>query len=97
MDKHIEVEDVHHVTSKQKGKIQIKMCGDNIDNFIATLHNVLLAQDLCDRLFSMILLINSRHTCHFTKGFVWCTLVTRRKMRLLYHIVHSGNMHFGGK
>ena len=28
-DKHIEVADRHHVTVKQKGQSQIKMCGDN--------------------------------------------------------------------
>ena len=57
-DKYIEVADGHHVTAKQKGQAQIKMCDDNGRPFIATLHNVLLAQDLCDRLFSMIMLMN---------------------------------------
>ena len=28
-DKHIEVADGHHVTEKQKGQLQIKMCDDN--------------------------------------------------------------------
>ena len=51
MDKHIEVADRHCVTSKQKGQVKIKMCDDNGDNFIAALHNVLLAPDLCNRLF----------------------------------------------
>ena len=37
------------------------MCDDHGDPFIATLHNVPLAPDLCDRLFSMITLINSVH------------------------------------
>ena len=49
-DKNIEVADGHHVMAK-KGQVRIKMCGDNRDNFIGTLHNVLLAPDLCDRLF----------------------------------------------
>ena len=40
--------------------------------FIATLYNVLLAPDLCDRLFSIITLMNSGHTCLFCKGF--CTV-----------------------
>ena len=57
-EKHIEVEDVHHVTAKQKGQVRIKMCDDNGDPFIATFHNVLLAPDLCDRLFSIITLMN---------------------------------------
>ena len=56
-DKFIEVADGHHVTAKQKGQVQIKMCNDNGKTFIATLSNVLLAPDLCDRLFSIIALI----------------------------------------
>ena len=54
MDKHIEVADEHHVIEKQKGEVQIKMCDNNGDTLIATLHNVLWAPDLCDRLFSII-------------------------------------------
>ena len=34
-EKHIEVLDGHKVTEKQKGKFQIRMCGDNGDTFIA--------------------------------------------------------------
>ena len=49
--KHIEVVDGHHVTVKQKGQVRIKMCNKKGDPFIATLHNVLLAPDLCNRLF----------------------------------------------
>ena len=45
------------------------MCNGNGKTFIATLHNVLLAPDLCDRLFSIIMLINSGHNCFFYKGF----------------------------
>ena len=45
------------------------MCYDNGNHFIATLHNVLLALDLCNRLFSIITLINLGHTCLFQKGF----------------------------
>ena len=45
-DKNIEVSDGNHVTSKQRGKFQIKNCDDNGDNFIATLHDALLALDL---------------------------------------------------
>ena len=48
------------------------MCDNNGKTFIATLHNVLLAPDLCDRLFSIITLINAGHTCLFHKGF--CTV-----------------------
>ena len=68
-DKCIEVADRHHVTEKQKGRVRIQMCDDNGNPFIATLHNLLLAPDLCDRLFSIIALMNSVHTCLFHKGF----------------------------
>ena len=47
------------------------MFDDNGETFIATLYNVLLAPDLCDRLFSIITLMNAGHTCLFHKGF--CT------------------------
>ena len=80
-DKYIEVVDGHHVTAKQKGQVQIQMCNDNRNTFIATLYNVLLAPDLCDWLFSIITLINSGHTCLFQKGFARCTLEQRGKMR----------------
>ena len=53
-DKYIEFAD-------QKGQVQIQMCGNN--------RNVLLAPDLCDRLFSIITLMNTGHTCLFHKGF----------------------------
>ena len=48
------------------------MCEDNGKPFIATLYNVLLAPDLCDKLFSIIALMNAGHTCLFHKGF--CTV-----------------------
>ena len=50
-DKHIEVADGHHVTAKKSGQVRIKMCDNHRDPFIAKSHNVLLAPDLCDRLF----------------------------------------------
>ena len=68
-DKHIEVADGHHVTAKQKGQVQIKMCYNNGKPFITTLHNVLLAPDLCNRLFVIITFMNSGHYCPFQKGF----------------------------
>ena len=71
MDKHVEVADRHHVTAK-KVQVQIKMCDNHGDPFIATLHNVLLAPHLCNRLFSFITLMNSGHACLLHKGF--CTL-----------------------
>ena len=45
------------------------MCENNRDPFIATLHNVLLASDLCDRLFPIIMLMNLGFNCLFHKGF----------------------------
>ena len=71
-DKYIEVADGNHVTVKQKGQVRIKISDYNGKLFIATLHNVVLAPDLCDKLFSIITLMNSGHTCIFHKGF--CTL-----------------------
>ena len=70
--KYIEVADGHHVTAKQKGQVRIQMCDDNGKTFIATLYKVLLAPELCDRLFSIITLMNAGHTCLFQKGF--CTV-----------------------
>ena len=74
-DKYIEVADGHHLTKKQKGQVRIQICNDNGKPFIATLHNVLLAPELCDRLFLIITLMNSGHTCIFSKGF--CTVFFR--------------------
>ena len=68
-DKYTEVADGNHVKTKQKGQVQIRMCVDNGNPLIATLYNVLLAPDLCDRLFLIITLINSGHTCIFHKYF----------------------------
>ena len=68
-DKYIEVADGHHVTAKKKGQVRIQMCDDNRKTFIATLYNILLTPDLCDRLFSTITLTNTGHTCLFHKGF----------------------------
>ena len=45
------------------------MCDNNGNTFVTTLYNVLLAPDLCDRLFSIITLMNSGHTCLFHKEF----------------------------
>ena len=64
-DEFIEVADGHHIMVKQKGSVRIKMCDDNRKTFIATLYNVLLAPDLCDRLFSINTLMNAGHMCLF--------------------------------
>ena len=86
-DKHVEVMDGHHVTAKQKVQVQIKMCNNNGDTFIATLHNVLLAPDLCDRLFSIIILMNSGHTFLFHEGF--CTVYFGEKEKNAVTLTHS--------
>ena len=63
------------------------MCNDNGDTFIATLHNVLLAPDLCNRLFSIITLINLGHTYLFHKGF--CTVYLGAKEKNTVKLPHS--------
>ena len=45
------------------------MCDNNGNAFIANLYNVLLAPELCDRLFSIITLMNEGNNCLFHKGF----------------------------
>ena len=80
-DKYIEVADGHHVTAKQKGQVRIQMCNDNGNFFIATLHNVLLAPDLCNVLFSIITFTNAGHTRLFHKGFCTVYLGANRIMQ----------------
>ena len=45
-DKYSEFADEQYFMAKQKRKVQIKMCDDNGDTLIETLHNVILAPDL---------------------------------------------------
>ena len=71
-DKYIEYADGHHVTANQKGQVLIQMCNNNVKTFIVKLYYVLLAPDLCNRLFAIIILMNSGYTCLFHKGF--CTV-----------------------
>ena len=85
--KHIEVADRHHVMVKQKGQVRIKMCNNNGDPFITTLHNVLLAPNLCNRLFSIITLMNYGHNCLFHKRF--CTVYFRAKEKSAASLPHS--------
>ena len=97
-DGHIEFSDGNHVTAKRKVQGRIKMCDNNGDPLIATLHNVLLAPYLCDRLFLIIVIINLGNTCLLHKNvFVHFTSDQKRKMPLHYHTVHQGNIHFWGK
>ena len=86
-DKFIEVADRHHVTAKQKGSVRIQMLDDNGETFIAALYNVLLAPDLCDRLFSIITLMNAGHRCLFHKGF--CTVYFGAKEDNAVTLPHS--------
>ena len=95
-DRNIEVADGHHVMAKQKEQVWIKICDDNIDNFVAILHNILLAPDLYYRSFYIITLMDLVYTCSPpAKFFALYTSETKRKMQLLRHIVHNGNIHFG--
>ena len=63
------------------------MCDDNGRSFIATLYNVLLAPDLCDRLVSIITLMNAGHNCLFQKGF--CTVYFGADKRNSLTLPHS--------
>ena len=63
------------------------MCDDTGKPFITTLQNVLLAQKLCDRLFLIITLMNSGHTCLFHKGF--CTVCLGAKEKKSVTLPHS--------
>ena len=63
------------------------MCDDNEKPFIATSHNVLLAPDLCDRLFLVITLMNSEHTCIFHKWF--CTVYFGAKEKSAVILPHN--------
>ena len=87
LEKYIEVAEGHRVTAKQKCQLGIKMCGDNGNPFIATLHNVLLEPDLCDRLFPIIALMNSGHNFLFHKGF--CTVYFGERENNAVTLPHS--------
>ena len=55
------------------------MSDDHGYTFIVTIHNVLLAPNLCNRLLFIITLMNSRHTCLFHKGFLTVYFVADKK------------------
>ena len=63
------------------------MCNKNGNMFIATFYYVLLATDLCDRLFSIVTLMNSVLTCLFHKCF--CTLYFLAKEKNEVTLPHS--------
>ena len=94
-DKHIEVAEGRHFTAK-KGQLQITMCDNNGDTFIATLHNVLLAPNLCNRLFSIITFMDLGHTCLFHKGF-WTVFFGAKEKNavILPHSAHRKHAFWG--
>ena len=63
------------------------MCDNIGKKFAATLYNVLLAPDLCNRLFSIITLMNAVHMCPFYKGF--CTVYFGAKEDNAVTLPHS--------
>ena len=63
------------------------MSNNTGDPFIATLHTVLLAPYLWDRLFSIITLMKSGHACLLHKGF--CTVYLVAKDKNLVTLPHS--------
>ena len=63
------------------------MCDDNRKKSVAILYNVILAPDLCDRLFSIVALINAGHTCIFHQGF--CTVYLGAKEDIAVTLSHS--------
>ena len=77
------------IMSRQNKKVSvcIQMCDYNGKKFIANLYNVLLAPDICDRLFSIIMLINAGHTCLFHKGL--CTVYFGAKEDNAVTLPHS--------
>ena len=79
--------DGHHVTEKQKGSVRLQMCNDYRNKFIANLYNVLLAPDLCNRIFSIITLMNAGHTCLSHRGF--CTMYFGAKDNNALALLHS--------
>ena len=89
-DKYIEVADGHYVTAKRKGSVRIQMCDDNGNKLIATLYNVLLGTDLCDRLFCIITVMNTGNTCLFHKGF--CMVYFGAKDNNAVTLLHSAQI-----
>ena len=63
------------------------MCCNYVKTFVATLYSVLLAPDLCDRLFYIIRLMNAGYTCLFHK--VFCTVYFGAKEDNAVTLPHS--------
>ena len=64
------------------------MCDDNGKPLIDTIYNILLAPDSCVQIFSIITLMNLKHTCHFHKGFCMIFFGCNSQNRRHYRIVH---------
>ena len=64
-----------------------KICDDNIDTLIATLHSVLLAPYLWDRVFYIITLMNLGHTFLFHR--VFCTVYFGARDKEAVTLPHS--------
>ena len=58
-----------------------------------TLHNVLLAPDLCDMLFFIIMFMNLGHTCLFQKGF--CAMYFDHEKKKSVTLPHSAQQKHG--
>ena len=86
-ENYIEVTNGHCITANKKGQFKIKMCDDNGNPFIATLHNKLLKPDLCDGGFSIITLMNLGYTCLFNKDF--CTVYLMNNKENEVTVPHS--------
>ena len=51
IDKYIKFADGRIIPAEQTGQFQIEIIDNNGGHFIATLYNILLAPEFCDRLF----------------------------------------------
>ena len=72
------------------------MCDVNGDTLIATLHNILLAPDLCNRLFPIITIIHLGHTCLFHKGLFMVYFGDKEKNTVtLPHSAHQKHASLG--
>ena len=75
------------MSQKKRGQVRTKICDDSRDPFIATLHNIILAPYLCDKVFSIIALINSGSPCLFNNGF--SMVYFRKKEKNAVTLPHS--------
>ena len=73
------------------------MCDDTGNTFIATLNNILLAPDLCDRLFSIMALMNAGHTRLFQNGFCTVYFGAEKKNEVTLPHIAQRKHHFAGK